>query len=763
MLSDHLTRISGTRPIKSMTKKEKQDRETSWNPRFYIERMPEYNAARDRYLQNLVATIKTKKIQVPITKVRKVRIRSPKHIMKSNSTKRLQPAKPQVMRLQLITKLKSSIQSAYVEKNIPVELSKGFFQSLESLDPKIMMNYMSKTLSELYSDKNSVQYAIKAVKAREEWIEQIKEMLNSQLIAESEYAEIIDNLRMLSIHAVECIDNWSHERIDSTTNKNPRVFMWNEENYLIQMSKDLEFLKDSVFAKVLGEDVFKTWIPNFVGRPKKLIAKRFVECEAKIAEATHHSVRETPFEMRKRKHTASTEKVPDNLVLEVHQKNEIKEEEYFIEGCVGNISLLLEEYAKLVPEAIKNCLGDPLHAYTHALTMKFPAILWIKSSHNVIGLFTLNIDNQKTTQSRLFLSHISCKHVENLEKVVNMAVHYASTNYPCDEIRVALSSPANSEGKYESDKSIKQFFDKLGFRWKILLKDENSHPIQLLGLACKKSTQNSPNQDIFSESINLYYSCSRQYASVKQTSDSFINAIGVAAFLKRSEGVKHVTHSLLQNIIEKSASNWNPPAFKIQEMPSDQEDISLDKEKTKTSLEKNNVTALFSVGLNWVRFLTTPFLGYRYSFIHTNINVMKSGTNKVYVIPTEDCYFSVFVIPCDRNNEDNFERAHHILGNITTHEEVLEEIWIPEFHLTDINNCEVKSGEEEENIICKESVEIKIRAALHTQGNAVIEPKSESVVVKTGFLFGLMHSKIDEDYEVPYITTYVRVEDFSLA
>ena len=750
--------------MKSMTKKEKQEREVSWNPRFYIERMPEYNAAKDRYLQNLVATIRGKKLVVPSTKVRKVRVRSPKSNLKSNSTKRLQPVKPQAMRLQMINKLKSSIESAYVEKNIPAEFSKDFFQSLESLDPKTMMNYMSKTLGELYSEKNSVQYAIKAVKAREEWIEQIKEMINSQIIAEGEYAEIIDNLRMLSIHVVECIDNWCHERIDSTPQKHARVFKWNEENYLSKMSKDLRFLKESVFSKVLGEDAFNTCIPNFIQRPKKDIAKRFVECEAKIAEAAHHLVRETPLEIRNKKQTASTEKLhSENSVVEGQKKSETKEEEYFIEGCSDSISLLLEEYAQLVPEAIKNCLGNPLNAYTHALTMKFPAMFWIKSSENIIGLFTLNIDNQKTTQSRLFLSHISCKKIENLEKVISMAVTYASTNYPCDEIRVALSSPANSEGKYESDKNIKQHFDKLGFRWKILLKDENSQPVQLLGLACKKSTEESPNQDIFRESINLYYSCSKQYSSVKETSESFISAIGVAAFLKRSEDIKNVTHSLLQNIIEKSTSTWTPPAFKIQEISSDQEDISLDKDKTKTSLEKNTFTALFSVGLNWVRFLTTPFRGYKYAYINTSINVMKSGTNKVYIIPTEDSYFSVFIIPCDKNHEDSFERAHHILGNITTHEEVLEEIWIPEFHLTVFNNCEVKSNEDKENIICKERAEIKIRAALHAQGNVKIEPKGESVVVSAGFLFGLMHSKIDEDYEVPYITSYVRVEDFSLA
>ena len=76
---------------------------------------------------------------MPSTKMRKVRIPSPKNISKSDSTKRLKQARPQAMRIQIINKLKSTIESAYIEKNLPVEYSKVYFESLECLDPRIVM------------------------------------------------------------------------------------------------------------------------------------------------------------------------------------------------------------------------------------------------------------------------------------------------------------------------------------------------------------------------------------------------------------------------------------------------------------------------------------------------------------------------------------------------------------------------------------------------------------------------------------------------
>ena len=239
------------------------------------------------------------------------------------------------------------------------------------------------------------------------------------------------------------------------------------------MTKDLVFLKNSLFSKHLGEEIFDTYIPGFVEKPNKMFARRLAECEARLTEEALPSVRETPFEMRTKKKI--TESSQEKFVVEsqlidklpdVKTQNEQKEleDDYYLESVTGDIQYQLENYSKVIPDQIKISLGDPSNAYSQALTMKFPALLWVKSKKEILGLFTLNIDNQKTVQTRLYISHISSKSIELLEKVINIAVSYASSNYPCDEIRVTLASPENSEGKYVSDKTIKQFFSKLGFR-----------------------------------------------------------------------------------------------------------------------------------------------------------------------------------------------------------------------------------------------------------------------------------------------------------
>ena len=204
----------------------------------------------------------------------------------------------------------------------------------------------------------------------------------------------------------------------------------------------------------------------------------------------------------------------------------------------------------------------------------------MKTKKETVGLFTLNLDNQKTTQTRMYISHISSKSIELLERIIHLAVNYVSENYPCDEIRVTIASPANSEGKYESDKTIKQFFDKLGFRWKRLLKDNSNYPMQLLGLACKKNV-NSINDDIFKDSLQVLYSCSAQESKDKITDHYFLSVVGIAAVLKDFGECKSSSNKILHNILEKASNNWKPPAFKITHKK--------DLESVLAKIQKNNL------------------------------------------------------------------------------------------------------------------------------------------------------------------------------
>ena len=158
-------------------------------------------------MQNLTATQKIRKILIPNTKTRKIRIRSPKLTQKSTSTKRLFPVRPQPKRLQIINKLKSTIEAAYNEKSIPLDYLSIYFESIDSLDPRIMIKTMSKTISELNSDTSSVQYVIKSIKTREQCIFNIKNELKNEEIDINYCKDMINDLRILSIQVIECIQN----------------------------------------------------------------------------------------------------------------------------------------------------------------------------------------------------------------------------------------------------------------------------------------------------------------------------------------------------------------------------------------------------------------------------------------------------------------------------------------------------------------------------------------------------------------------------
>jgi hypothetical protein len=765
MLNDHLIRITGTRGLKRLSKKEKQDRELSWNPRFYIEKMPEYNAYKDKYLQNPASTIKTRKILVPSSKSRKIRLRSPKINMKSDSTKKLSHGKHKSMRVQIVDKAKSSIEEVYNDKKIPLEYMKIYFDSLSNLDSKLMVEALAKTLNQLYLDKNSIQYVIKAVKAREECIAQIKDMPDDQSLSKIECVEALNNLTMLSIHVVECIQNWRQDLSAHNSALLTQPFNWKGENYLILMKSDLDFLKNSPLIKKVGSEFLKGFIPAFVDKPTKTLAKRLAECEERIGKEIVTTVRETPFDIREKRKITSMEKI--SIATESIDKNleldgKSTQDDFYIESCGSDVQSQVENYSKVVPDQIKACLGDPRKAYTQAITMKFPALLWVKSHNEILGLFALNIDNQKTVQTRLYISHISSKSIELLESIITIAVNYVSSNYPCDEIRVALSSPANSEGKYECDKTIKQFFDKLGFRWKRLLKEDNTHPVQLLGLGCKK-LENSPNEDIFKDSIQIFYSCTGQVSKDDNLSDNFISALGVSSVLKQFPGSK--SSKTLENILEKVSNTWVPPAFKVNTEKSTDiviEDIKKLRLQIPSLQDTETTVALCSIELNWSRFLTTILDSHKYLCVYdTQISIITSGYDKVYIIPTEDQNFNVFIIPCENFTEPSFEKARQVLSQMTKVEEVINEIWVPEFNLR-LENCySANNGENKDNILCRESTNIVVKAAIHNKGNLIIEPKENSVVIRSGFLFGLMHTKVDEEFEVPYITVYVQTDDFS--
>ncbi|OMJ66194.1 hypothetical protein SteCoe_37057 [Stentor coeruleus] len=865
MLNENLLRNTGVRGVKSLTKKEKHDRELSWNTRFYINRMPDYDAARDKYMQNLLATLKHKKIHIPTSKTRKIRIRSPKGIPKPVSTKGLIVARPASMKMQHISKMKSCIENYYIEKTIPIEFLKIFFELIDASHFKVAINVLSKHLNDIMADKSPVQLALKAVKARERAIQNTKFLIDdkkknlnsSQLhtntfetpknnnnkeayhfndsqsknqdfysksfgkdIKITECTELLNSIVISSLQSIEFIQLWRAELSELDPSKIKQVFYYHGKNYLEKMLEDLKFLRNSIFCQIFEEKIFDSFIPYFGEKTIKLFAKRHGECEAILSEESTPTARETLFDMRNKKnqnHNGEHGKLEVNMSEKVlRNENQIKllekfgtssektikniekegktaettqnisdkdqkvniittnpsnsmpktteqtpkdpevPEKYYLEPTIGNAENIIEKYSKIVPKQIIDCLGDPLVAYHKAFTLKFPSLLWVKTQKETLGMFILNVDHQKTTQNRLYISHVSSKSIESLEIVINHAVNYASSNYPCDEIRVSLASPANAVGKYESDKTIKIHFDKLGFKWKVFIKDSISYPMHILGLACKKPL-NSPNESLFKDSLQFVYACTGQILPSFSDNSGIISALGVCTALKYIGEAETPSQQYLLNILNKASPKWVPPAFKL---TNDKSIEDINEELTKLGIDipsleyTNTFLALSSVELNWNRFLTTIYNGHKYLYIYdSQIQIMTSGDMKVYIVPTEDYNFSAFIIPLKEFQGNAFEKAFEILSGIKNVDKQIDEIWIRDFKVK-VSSCQEFHQEDGDVVNVRESAFVRVTAAVHDKGYLEVRPKDDAVVISPGFLFGLIHSKVDDEFSVPYFAVY---------
>ena len=779
MIPDQMIRISGLRQVKVLSRKEKQEREVSWNPRFNVERMPEYNAAKDRYLQNLLQTGKHKKFV--ISGKRKIRIRSPKSIQKSSSSKRIAETYSQSSRMQTLGKLQQETEAVYISKGIPIDFFKLLSHKVERLEAKPAIQFLNKHLLEVNSDKSAVQSALKAVKIRERFLQQVQDSLQADKLDRKAVSDLVSMAAIYSVKAVEAIVSW---RAEAGTSGAALEFPYKGLNYLCQMSRDLKFLKTSKFAVFLEEKVFEHFIPDFCEKSLKGFRKRRQQAEDWIRQeltlSTKHSLLELASDRKESEAGGSREAGSGLKRAEKDSEGESADgdlEKFAIVERKGEAVKLVEDFDKDVPEQIKNCLGAPGEAYQKALSLKFPGFLWVVAGKEVVGFFILNLENQKTLQKRLFLSHVSARSLQELGKVVETVIEFCKNNYPCDEIRVALSSPQNAQGKYESDKAIKVFFDNLGFRWKVLIKDKTDVPVHILGLSIKKPETSeaspcSPNQHLFQDSIKFVYCCSGQFQSSQPSQSSqrlpqadsppgYLSDIGLAMVLKHLDCQSPSLPASVSAILGKVGPGWSAPAFKLS---SHGNLLSAQQETSRLGLapgklqDSSSVLSICSIELNWVRFLTTTHNKTKFLYIHgCDIDVMLSGAHKVFIIPTEDPNFSVFVIPFQGSVHDPLKESKEVLAKISEAKEKLQEIWIPEFRIAEKRARHL----DEAGLVLHEELQACVRAPLHSLGNLTVEPGPAALVIRDSFLFGLVNSKVDEDFEVPYVASFVTSGQFA--
>lgn len=181
----------------------------------------------------------------------------------------LKSAAPISITSETLNELKAKIEEEWETYKIPYYFREIFRKSVFPLSRHKAVAIISREIEDLKRKRSYVQNAIDAVKAREEGIKNIKEML--QYFAKSPdwekseelYREVLDMLnayRILTLNAVESIIKWKEQLVyalilnksDSIGKHKTLQFMWEDQNYIIKMRSDMNFLYGSDFMKVFN-------------------------------------------------------------------------------------------------------------------------------------------------------------------------------------------------------------------------------------------------------------------------------------------------------------------------------------------------------------------------------------------------------------------------------------------------------------------------------------------------------------------------------
>ena len=271
-------REKGTRPItrasinsrsQIRSKKDKKD----WDDRFSIERMPQYNALRDKHCQAYVNMIKrkfkkTKRIQGQIElapgriRKRKLRIINEGADDERAVSRRLGQRPPKagvrksrpVITDEIMNNLEEELAKLWEEQQIIQYHKDTFLKFLKLLPRESSAAMMAKEIEDLKKNKAPIQRVILGIYARENCLNEIQEFEYDENEKFEEFItkciHKLHSLRMLSLNAVECIVIWReqmlyahNQSLEDHKGPSPVIpFLWDNENYLTKIKSDTNFL-----------------------------------------------------------------------------------------------------------------------------------------------------------------------------------------------------------------------------------------------------------------------------------------------------------------------------------------------------------------------------------------------------------------------------------------------------------------------------------------------------------------------------------------
>ena len=196
-----------------------------WDDRFSIERMPQYNAMRDKHCQAYVNMIKKKfrkpnriqaKIDMGPGRIRKRKIRRPVEGNDERNISRRTHKRPPKggMRInraaitdEMVRSLEEELSKCWIDHNIPQYHTEVFNKYLRLLPIDSAAAMMAKEIDDLKKNKAPIQKVSIAIIARENCLEEVQQFGDHGIEVLESYitrcTHKLHSLRMLSLNAVE--------------------------------------------------------------------------------------------------------------------------------------------------------------------------------------------------------------------------------------------------------------------------------------------------------------------------------------------------------------------------------------------------------------------------------------------------------------------------------------------------------------------------------------------------------------------------------
>eukprot|EP00357_Protocruzia_adherens_P036424 CAMPEP_0115012080 /NCGR_PEP_ID=MMETSP0216-20121206/24486_1 /TAXON_ID=223996 /ORGANISM="Protocruzia adherens, Strain Boccale" /LENGTH=955 /DNA_ID=CAMNT_0002380993 /DNA_START=143 /DNA_END=3006 /DNA_ORIENTATION=- len=290
-----MIRIPGARPIAKQKNTSKSGFKSpgkpEWNNRFVLEHIPRYNVMSDRFAAQYHQAVKKQKQVKLIPKgpavIEPGRVRpsrkkglESRNNSRSNLSEKRTGGKHTDIHIteEMLSKLKKELKDTWER----VELPKLYRQVFEHHTGKLLPNQSApilvKEIDDLKRGRAPIQQLLKGIESREECIKNIKELAKQMTEMPeaidhnilNQCVEILSSLRFLSLNIVECSERWRQQLSYASLLGNPEkltvspatlVVSYSNQNYLLKMIIDTDFLASGIFSKYFNlqtEDPFLT-------------------------------------------------------------------------------------------------------------------------------------------------------------------------------------------------------------------------------------------------------------------------------------------------------------------------------------------------------------------------------------------------------------------------------------------------------------------------------------------------------------------------